>query len=242
MARRVTGWDAVRAWNFIRRSKAYRAAWKKRLPQPGLPERAPFPVRLQTATDSGALRCGMAAWEDPYAELPLAPFWAQAGVLDGEVRRDARPLVQLAAEGGATLSGLRLANGTLMLRIEQPGRSVQVRLRAGTVFPEDGGLLVIREVERIEDIWLGAPIPRSGRGRGRTETANFYWRWRARRRGSRTGRSRSSSGAPNGSRRNGGRAAGCMAASGGDAGARRRCSGNTATWRPGHDRQSSLPS
>ena len=166
MARRVSGWDGLRAWSFIRVSREYRAAWKKRLPQPGLPERAPFPVRLQTVTDSGALRWGMAAWEDPYAELPLAPFWAQAGVLDGEVRRDAWPLVQLAAEGGATLSGLRLGDGTLMLRIELPGRSVQVRLPTGTVFPEDGGLLVIREVERIEDVWLGAPIPRSGRGTG----------------------------------------------------------------------------
>ncbi len=238
MARRVSGWDGLRAWSFIRVSREYRAAWKKRLPQPGLPERAPFPVRLQTVTDSGALRWGMAAWEDPYAELPLAPFWAQAGVLDGEVRRDAWPLVQLAAEGGATLSGLRLGDGTLMLRIELPGRSVQVRLPTGTAFPEDDGLLVIREVERVEDVWLGAPIPRSGRGRGRMETANFCWRWRARRRGSRTGRSRSGSGAPNGSRRNGGWAAGCIAASSAGAGARRRSSGSTAIWRPDRDRLS----
>ena len=43
MARRVSGWDSLRAWRFIRASKAYRAASKKcRL---GLPERAPFPVR-----------------------------------------------------------------------------------------------------------------------------------------------------------------------------------------------------
>ena len=35
--------DGTRAWLFLRRIAAYRTAWKKRLPQPGLPERAPFP-------------------------------------------------------------------------------------------------------------------------------------------------------------------------------------------------------
>ena len=42
-------------------------------------------------------------------------------------------LVRLAREGGATLSGLRLADGRLMLRIERPG--VLVRLPAGRCFP-----------------------------------------------------------------------------------------------------------
>ena len=107
----------------------------------------------------------------PYAELPLAPFWARAGVIDGRVVRDARPLVRLAREGGATLSGLRLADGRLMLRIERPGVSVLVRLPAGTVFPEDGGLRLV--VERIEDVWSDLPIPRSGWGRGTTGTVNF---------------------------------------------------------------------
>ncbi len=51
MARRVGGWDALRAWRFIRASKAYRTAWRKRRPMPGLPERGPFPIRLQTSAD-----------------------------------------------------------------------------------------------------------------------------------------------------------------------------------------------
>ena len=222
VARRVSGWDPVRAWRFIRASKAYRDAWNRRRPQPGLPEWGPFPVRLRTGADTGALRWGMLAWEDPDAELPLAPFWISAGVVDGEVSHGAAPLVRLAAEGGTTLAGLRLDDGALMLRIEQPGRAMQVRLPSGCVFPEDGGLRLIREVERIEDVWLGAPVPRFGRARGTTATASFCWRSKARRKGSRSARSRCGSGAPNGSRNNGGRTAGCRRASSAGAGARRR--------------------
>ena len=222
MARQVRGWDALRAWRFIRASRAYRDAWAKRPPMPGLPERAPFPVRLQTAADLAAMAWGMAAWEDPHAERPLAPFWTQAGVIDGRVAPDAPPLARLAAEGGATLSGLRLGDGALMLRIERQGRSVQVRLLRGAVFPEDGGLLLVREVATIEDVWLGAPAPRPGRGRGRTETSNFCWRSKARRRGSPGARSRSASGAGSGSRRTTTTAAGCIPASSAAGRGRRR--------------------
>ena len=63
MARRVTGWDAVRAWSYLRRSKAYRTAWKRYQPQPGLPEQAPSPLQLQTSVDLAAMAWGMLAWE-----------------------------------------------------------------------------------------------------------------------------------------------------------------------------------
>ena len=224
MARQVRGWDALRAWRFIRASRAYRDAWAKRRHLSGLPERAPFPVRLQTAADLAAAAWGMAAFEDPHAERPLAPFWTQAGVIDGRVAPDAPPLARLAAEGGAHLTGLRLGDGALMLRIEREGRSVQVRFPRGAVFPEDGGLLLVREVATIEDVWLGAPAPRPGRGRGRTETEteNFCWRWKARRKGSPGARSRSASGAWSGSRRSTTKAAGCTPASSAAGRGRRR--------------------
>ena len=145
-----------------------------------------------------------------------------AGVTDGRVARGAAPLVRLAAESGTALTGLRLDDGALMLRIEGPGRSMQVRFPTGTVFPEDGGLHLIREVERIEDVWLGAPVPRPGRARGTTATGSSCWRSKARRKGSRSARPRCGSGAPNGSRRNGGRKAGCWRASSAVASARRQ--------------------
>ncbi len=215
MARRVVGWDALRAWRFIRASKAYRTAWRKRRPMPGLPERGPFPIRLQTAADLAAMAWGMMAWEDPCAALPLSPFWSSAGVMDGQVARDGAPLVRLAAEGGAAITGLRLADGALMLRIERPGVSVPVRLPPGTEFPEDGGLRLVveRDVARIEDVWSGLPVPQPGRARGTTATANSCWRWRARPRGSPGRNTRRASSSRNWSKRNTIPAAGWMAAS-----------------------------
>ena len=214
MARQVRGWDPVRAWRFIRASKAYRNAWEKRRPQPGLPERGPFPVRLQTSVDLAAMAWGMAAWEDPHAARPLAPFWARAGAIEGRVTHDTPPLVRLAAEGGATLSGLRLADGALLVRIERPGLSVPVRLPAGTVFPADGGLRLVveRDVSVIEDVWSGLPVPWSGRARG-TGTASFCWRWRWRPKGSRSATTRCASGSRRRSRKTTTPAAGCMSAS-----------------------------
>ncbi len=232
MARHVRGWDPVRAWRFIRASKAYRNAWERRRPEPGLPERAPFPVRMRTDADAGAMRWGMLAWEDPDdPDGPLAPFWATAGVVAGEVSHDAPPLARLAAEGGASLSGLRLGDGALMLRIESDGRSVQVRLDGGGGFPEDGGLLLMREVTAIGDLWPGAPAP-PGLRRRAAGTASCCWRWNARRRGSRGATSRCGSGAGSGSRRTGIPEAGWRGASGGATQGRARSSSTTGTSRP----------
>ena len=89
MARR-SGWNAACAWRFIRSRKACRQAWKRCLPHPCLLAGAPFPVRLRSVV--GALRWDRLALEDPHAEFPLALFWVQAGVLDGQVTRNALPL------------------------------------------------------------------------------------------------------------------------------------------------------
>ena len=205
----MNGWDEVRAWRFIRASRGYRKAWRRRGRAPGLPERAPFPVRLQTAVDLVALEWGLLAWEDPYAaDGPIAPFWARAEMSDGMVAPRAPPLAALAAEGNASLSGLRLGDGALLLRIELNGAAAQIRIPGGEAFPAEGGLLLVREVERIEDVWSGVLAPRRGRVRG-TGITSFCWRWRARPRAGRTGRSPRRSGAGTGSTRNITPTAGC---------------------------------
>ena len=206
---RMNGWDSVRAWSFIRSSRGYRTAWRRRSPPPGLPELAPFPVRLQTAVDMVAMEWGLLAWEDPYSDQgPISPFWAGTTTPDGVVTSEAPPLAVLAAEGNAALSGLRLGDGTLIVRIERSGEAAQVRIPGGKAFPEEGGLLLVREVARIEDVWSAVPAPLPGRVRG-TGMASFCWRWRPRPKAERIVRSPSRSGVRNGSMRNTTPTAGC---------------------------------
>ena len=202
-------WDPVRAWRFIRASAAYRKAWLRRLPSPGLPEAAPFPVRLQTAVDLSALDWGLLAWEDPYdKDGPVSPFWVRGPMADGRAVRGAAPLSALAASGGASLSGLRLADGALVLKAERPGAAVQVRVPGGAAFPDDAGLELVRAVLRIEDLWSGVPAPRPGRVRG-PGIASCWPPWRGAQRAGPTGRSRRRSGARTGRRRSISWGAGC---------------------------------
>ena len=112
-------WDPVRAWRFIRASKACRTEWRRRMPAPGLPEAGPFPVRLQTAVDLSALAWGLHAWEDPYGEGPASPFFAGPAMSEGVVTME------------APLSGLRLGDGSLLLKIERCGAAA--RFRPGAV-------------------------------------------------------------------------------------------------------------
>ncbi len=62
--------DAVRAWQVLRRIPAYLSRRWRRAPTPGLPERVPFPVRLQTVTDLAAVQRNLAL-EHPAERLRI---------------------------------------------------------------------------------------------------------------------------------------------------------------------------
>ena len=134
--------DGARAWQILRRLPAYRYAWRRRRPQPGLSERAPFPIRLQTAIDLAAARFGLCAWEDPYTEWgPVSPFWAVVPMVPGVAGPRATPLADTATTPGLSVSGLRLTDGSLVLKLERGGAAVQFRVEAGGGFgPSDGVL------------------------------------------------------------------------------------------------------
>ena len=207
-------WDPVRAWSFIRATRGFRRAWLRLRPFPGLPEAAPFPVRLQTAADLAALDWGLLAWEDAWAENgPASPFWARGPMRDGRAARDATPLTALAEAGGASVAGLRLADGALVLKVERPGSAVQLRLPGGTAFPDDGGLELVRTVLHIEDLWSGVPAPRPGRVRG-PGMESCWPPWKEARRAGPIGRSPRRSGARSGRRRSITSAARCIRRSG----------------------------
>jgi len=134
--------DGARAWQVLRRLPAYRYAWRRRRPSPGLPERAPFPVRLQTAIDLTAARFGLLAWEDPFAEPgPISPFWAVAPMVPAAAGPQATPLAGSATAPGLSVAGLRLTDGSLVLKLERGGVAVQFRLEPGHALDASDGVL-----------------------------------------------------------------------------------------------------
>lgn len=121
-----------RAWAFLRRNPAYRAECRRAFVGPEL-EAAPFPVRVQSKADGQARAWGLLAWEDPDAENgPASPFWAEAPMLRAGWAPDSPPLRGFLAGPRTRVEGLRLPDGTMILKIEKGGAAVQVRIPAGT--------------------------------------------------------------------------------------------------------------
>lgn len=123
--------DGPRAWAFLRRNPVYREEWRKTFERPVF-EQAPFPVRVQSESDSQALAWGLLAWENPDVMNGAAsPFWAEAPMVEAEWGTALPPLQAFLAKSGARLDGLRLADGSLILKIEKRERAAQIRIRAG---------------------------------------------------------------------------------------------------------------
>ena len=127
-----------RAWAFLRRNPVYRAAWPAAAAGK-VSEAAPFPVRIQSQADREALWWGLLAWEDPRgADGPASPFRAGAPMLEGEWGPEAPPLARLVSNAGARLSAPRLADGTLILKIENRSAAARVRMRPGPAHARTG--------------------------------------------------------------------------------------------------------
>ena len=170
--------DGVLAWVFLRRVEAYEAAWLANGAAVGVPparEPGPFPIRVQAAADLEAAEFDLLAWEDPWREDgPASPFWVQSGMVQGQLDRDGERLTEMAAEG-ASVEGLRLLCGDLVVKVEYAGTVVQVAVRGVGRFPDDGairvthpfGLRMPHSARRIVDFWTvaGRPVPRRGWGR-----------------------------------------------------------------------------
>ena len=169
--------DAARAWQILRRIPSYRNAWRRSLPQPGLPERAPFPVRLQTAADLAAARFGLHAWEDPFAEDgPASPFWhVVAPMLPAAADPRATPLNGAAADG-LSVAGLRLIDGSLVVKLENGAAAMQLAIERGGGFGPGDGVLAqhdlladprafLARLRNARELAAGEP-PRRGGVRG----------------------------------------------------------------------------
>ena len=129
-----------RAWAFLRRNPGYIEA-ESGAPQAAA-EPAPFPMRVQTGADLEAAAWGLLAWEDPLVEGgPASPFWAEAPVL--EATASPSPLLAaLAAEPGWRVTGLRLAGGPVVVKVEHGAAALQLRVADGAAFDPDAGIRV----------------------------------------------------------------------------------------------------
>ena len=130
----MTNTEGTSAWEFLRRNPGYREAAAEALAGASLPpaEPAPFPMRVQTGADLEAAAWGLLAWEDPLdgpaRGTSVSPFWRDAPMLAAAPVLDAP---------GWRLSGLRLADGGAVVKVEHGGVAVQLMIADG-FDPADG--------------------------------------------------------------------------------------------------------
>ena len=137
----------TRAWEFLRRNPGYIEA------ESGAPvaavEPAPFPMRVQTAADLEAAPWGLLAWEDPLADGgPASPFWRDAPMPGAAPAPGARPVAEVLDAPGWRLSGLRLADGGTVLKVEHGGAAVQLMIGDG--FDPAGGIALRLPAEQLD--------------------------------------------------------------------------------------------
>lgn len=180
--------EGVLAWEVLRRLPEYREAWERAAAgrAPAL-EPGPFRIRVQAEADLGAARFEMLAWEDPSgADGDSLPFWRQQRMIEGRPDPSAPPLAGMAAEG-ASVDGLRLRSGGLVVRVRAGGAAVQVLVADPGPFPDGAGIAVTLpfglgmpyRAQRLVDFWTasGRAAPRTGRGRRDWRTGRSgFWR------------------------------------------------------------------
>ena len=156
--------------------RPYRAAYEEQAEPPAF-EEAVFPVRVQSEADLAARESWrIEAWENPFArDGPASPFLAGEPMLEAEGSAEATPLMPFLAAAGARIDGLRLLDGTLIVKIEQDGRAVQVRVANDGPLLSGGGFRVWCDpgadlpmtMARLAALLsvMGGPAPRPGWGR-----------------------------------------------------------------------------
>lgn len=162
----MTNTGPASAWRFLKRNPGYGADWRaagRPPPEAG----SSFPLWVQTQSDRDAAAWGLLAWENPDGgEEPASPFWADVPMMDGEIDPPAAPLYEASLpaqlrETGGRLSGLRLLDGALIVKIENGGGIAQLRISGAHRFLEDSGVRlqmpvgpkVPLRIARVGDLW-----------------------------------------------------------------------------------------
>ena len=162
----MTNTGPASAWRFLKRNPGYAADWRAAgSPPPGTG--SPFPLRVQTQSDRDAAAWGLLAWENPHGgEEAASPFWTDVPMLDGEIdpviaTPHTPSLTAVLRETGARLLGLRLLDGSLILKIESGSGMAQLRIGGARRFLETSvitlrlpiGLGLPVRIARASDLW-----------------------------------------------------------------------------------------
>ena len=103
-------------------------------------ESSGFPLRTQSEADLEAARWGLLAWEDPRTRSRFAPFWVDDKMVQAvavQLRESAPAVAVLARETGISVTGLRLRNGTVVLKAKRGRRVEQLLILDGDAFDFD---------------------------------------------------------------------------------------------------------
>ncbi|MDE0051665.1 MAG: hypothetical protein OXO52_17885 [Rhodospirillales bacterium] len=165
------------AWRVLRALRAYQAAYEAQAEPAAFEDGTAFRVRIQSEADLAARDpWRIKAWENPFArDGPASPFLAGEAMLEAEGSATAPPLLPFLAGVGARVDGLRLLDGSLIVKIERDGRAEQVRVTKDGPLLAGGGFRLCHDygadvpvaIARLTALWSvsGGPAPRQGLGR-----------------------------------------------------------------------------
>ena len=142
------------AWQALRSNPDYRAGWKAHAGAAPVLEPAPFPMRVQSEADLMALRWGLLAWEDPRVRNRMTPFRSDVPMVRGDAvepdGRERAALRDLVRGSAASFTGLRLRDGSVVLKVERRRRVEQIMLINGEAFDAArSGLVTLTEIDEM---------------------------------------------------------------------------------------------
>lgn len=124
-------------WHALRSNPDYKADWRVHGGAPSVVESAGFALRAQTEANLGAARWDLLAWEAPRERSKFKPFWADEGMIEAAVVEPGdsiAPVGMMERAIGMNVSGLRLLDGALVLKVQRGRRVEQIRVLEGESF------------------------------------------------------------------------------------------------------------
>ena len=131
-------------WHALRSDPGYRADWRAHGGESAVVESAGLALRTQTEADLEAARWGLLAWEDPRGRSKFRPFWIDEKMLEAAVVEPGDPVGMMARATGMSVSGLRLLDGALVLKVHRGRRVEQIRVLEGDAFDMERTALELR--------------------------------------------------------------------------------------------------